>query len=769
MEVIMRRLKKLLPMLLVALFLFSCFMSVTDSMEKQYETDFNQDRIMYHVEKLTENGPRSVFHKEANEKALGYIGRTLDEIGLVNRDTTEVPAYQVHDYVTDDPDYNNFYLKNIIAYIPSNSDTPSGDVVMFMGHMDSVPMGNGASDDGVATSVMLEAINHYTKKMEEGFVIEHDLMFAFVNGEEFGLYGSVALANEFDGFNNAVDRLKFVTNLESRGTEGTLIMFETADNNYNTVKLFSEVNDNLFTCSIATLVYSTMPNSTDFSSFNEDHQGLNMANILGGENYHTQNDSFEKVGKSYVSQQAMFVDSLIEKLADYDLDQLYDADENAVFFSYLNIATVVYTPAVAMVIGSILIALVIVNILLGIKKRRTGVTFKALITLIVTLVASAGIMFAAYYLFQLFAALVGTIDFHMIGTITYSNKFLVIGMGILTISVVMAFSRLGVKIFGISYRDLVRSYAYVHAVLGAVLSFVLPDASYLLAFSGLVFMTVELLVSIFAKRNVHGLHLEVLATALYMPIILPVIFLATSALGMTMSYVYGLVFALGVFNVGVFAAEAMTYDKDDKRSKLFAPTVGLVFAYAIVIFLCVCVTKPNANVNLQGKQNIAKLPYDDALVYAEDADGNGEYRIYDLNAYSYLEPYAPDMDYNGEYYVGKSDSPKMIYSIKSTADEKVLNVSKYSEKSLVYLTFKNADAESFTIDDGTSSKTYTLNANEDYTVTINTDCTVTLNGSSAEVEYKEVLIDYNRMIPRNYSKEEQLHFNLWLLDSFELK
>ena len=67
----MRRLKKLLPMLLVALFLFSCFMSVTDSMERQYETDFNQDRIMYHVEKLTENGPRSVLQKEANEKALG--------------------------------------------------------------------------------------------------------------------------------------------------------------------------------------------------------------------------------------------------------------------------------------------------------------------------------------------------------------------------------------------------------------------------------------------------------------------------------------------------------------------------------------------------------------------------------------------------------------------------------------------------------------------------------------------------------------------------
>lgn len=34
----------------------------------------------------------------------------------------------------------------------------------------------------------------------------------------------------------------------------------------------------------------------------------------------------------------------------------------------------------------------------------------------------------------------------------------------------------------------------------------------------------------------------------------------------------------------------------------------------------VFVVKPNASVNLQGKQNIAKLPYDDALVYVIDID-----------------------------------------------------------------------------------------------------------------------------------------------------
>jgi hypothetical protein len=63
----------------------------------------------------------------------------------------------------------------------------------------------------------------------------------------------------------------------------------------------------------------------------------------------------------------------------------------------------------------------------------------------------------------------------------------------------------------------------------------------------------------------------------------------------------------------------------------------------------------------------------------------------------------------------------------------------------------------------------TFTEGEDYNITINTDCTVTFNGTSAEVEYKEVLRDYGLMIPAEYTPEEKLHFNLWLLDSFELK
>ena len=79
-----------------------------------------------------------------------------------------------------------------------------------------------------------------------------------------------------------------------------------------------------------------MPNSTDFTSFKEYYQGLNMANTSGGENYHTQEDNLENLGMSYLSQQADIVDRLIDKLGNYQLDSLYESDESAICLTMMH-------------------------------------------------------------------------------------------------------------------------------------------------------------------------------------------------------------------------------------------------------------------------------------------------------------------------------------------------------------------------------------------------------------------------------------------------
>lgn len=741
-------------------------LSILDTTEHRYDTDFDQDQILNHIENLTAHGPRSIADSDANRQAIAYITTTLESWGLVNADTTEVPAYQIQSFVAEDDDYQNWYLENVIVHIPANAAAPSGQAQMFMGHFDSVPMGPGASDDGVAVSVMLEAIRCYLNEMEQGFTMENDLVFCFVNGEEYALYGSAAFMEEFQGFNNVVSRIRFGTNLESRGTSGTLIMFETADNNYNTVKLFSDVNDNVFTCSIATMIYGMMPNGTDFSSFKHAYQGVNMANITGGENYHTQNDSFENVGTTYLSQQAMMVDSLIEKLANYDLDTLHEADKDAIFFSYLNAGTPVYDQTIAMVLAFIVLLMMAAHTLLNLSKHMILQTAWAAAVIVASLALTAGVTYGCYYLFQYIAALAGTIDIHLVGTITYSNTAIVVGIGLVALSMTALTAHVATRWLKLTYRDLNRAFAYLHGLLAAALTVALPDASYLFVFSALMFMAIQLLITF--KRGTMDWGLELLATGLYMPVIMPVLVLATSALGLTMAYVFGLIFALGIFPVGVFIAPLC--EKFSLR-RLFGKRTGAVegclhiLAVAMVIFLCVSLCRPNASTNLQGKQNLARLPWDDALVYVADSSGETEYRIYDLNAVSYLEPYGPEMTYTGEYYAAAGEA-EASERISSSALDNVLAVKKTDPHSLVYLTFTDIAAESFTIDDGITANTYPLEGRETYGITIHSDCTVTVNGGSAVVAYREVLRDHAPLIPDE--APENLHFNLWLTAEYAL-
>lgn len=779
----MKKSVKIINIIFAIVLCFVFVFSIVDTNETKKSTNFSQENILSHTAKLSENGPHSIVDTEANEKALEYLISQVENYGIVNKDTVNAPAYMIQNFVVTDENngYQNFYLKNLIVHIPANADNPTNDAVMFMGHFDSVPMGPGASDDGVACGVMLEAIRYYLEKMESGYTITNDLLFCFVNGEEYGLMGSEAFMKEFNGFDNVVERIKFGTNLESRGTSGTLIMFETAKNNYNTIRLFSAVNKNIFTCSIATMIYDMMPNGTDFSSFKEVYQGLNMANIGGGEDYHTQNDSLENVGMSYLSQQAQIVDTLIEKLGNYKLDSLYEADESAIFFSYLNITTVVYNHIAAIVIAIIGILMIAANILLSVfyrKQKNTKSTAKAILALVVGIAISAALSYACYYLFQLIAAMFGVINIHMIGTITYSNVAIIIGIGILALAAIIITTHFACKWLKIKRRDLTRAFAYTHLFLGIVLSFVLADASYLFVFSGIMLMINELLITSIKKHDFSLYHGEVLATALYLPIVIPVIFLATSALGLTMAYVYGAVFALTIFAVGITVVPwcdklsirllINKIRKKDTKTTVFEGGIH-VLACALLVFLVVSVIHTNPSVNLQGKQNLARLPYDDALVYLSNTNGEYEYRIYDLNAYGALEKYAPGMDYKNDYYTGTGEKQDVSLTVLATYDKNILTVKKNISTSMVYLEFSNINAESFTVDDGITTQTYNFGDKETYSFIAYTDCTITINGESANILYREVIRDYEPLIPSEYDKNnEKLHFNLWLISNFEL-
>lgn len=119
----MNKAPKIVTGVLALVFCLFFVLSVVDTHETAQTTRFDQERILNHVEKLTENGPRSIVHEQANAAALSYIAATLESYGVIREDTTAQAAYQVQSFVSQDVDYQSFSLKNIIVHLPATAFT----------------------------------------------------------------------------------------------------------------------------------------------------------------------------------------------------------------------------------------------------------------------------------------------------------------------------------------------------------------------------------------------------------------------------------------------------------------------------------------------------------------------------------------------------------------------------------------------------------------------------------------------------------------------
>ena len=69
----MKKSVKIVCVLFAAILCCMFVLSIADTNETRKSTNFNQENMLTHIEKLSENGPRSIVDREANEKALQYI------------------------------------------------------------------------------------------------------------------------------------------------------------------------------------------------------------------------------------------------------------------------------------------------------------------------------------------------------------------------------------------------------------------------------------------------------------------------------------------------------------------------------------------------------------------------------------------------------------------------------------------------------------------------------------------------------------------------
>jgi hypothetical protein len=170
-------------------------------------------------------------------------------------------------------------IRNVVATI----GPAEGRHVLLVSHYDSTPTGPGAADDGIGVASMLEVA-----ALLKDRPLKRPVTLLFDEGEETGLIGARAFLDR-DPLAARVDSLM---NLESRGTTGPAIMFETSRPNGAAIRRYARSADRPAANSLTTDFSRLIPNQTDVAVFKERPWTILNFAIIGNETrYHSPDDN----------------------------------------------------------------------------------------------------------------------------------------------------------------------------------------------------------------------------------------------------------------------------------------------------------------------------------------------------------------------------------------------------------------------------------------------------------------------------------------------
>jgi hypothetical protein len=261
---------------------------------------FNDANAIAHVSMLAGTiGSRPV-GSAANARARDYVVDQLKEIGFqVRVQETDARRHELG---------RTARVSNIIGILPGEKPEALG----IVSHYDSSPDAPGATDDALGVAVTLEAARVLASASRRQWTL-----FALItDGEEAGLMGAAALVTDRE----VTSRLRAYLNLESIGSSGTSVLFETGPGNGWLVAPWAKRAPHPRGGSYAIEVYTRLPNDTDFSILKtRDIPGLNFAAVGDSYSYHTARDTPERLARETVRTTGENVVSIATALQDVDI------------------------------------------------------------------------------------------------------------------------------------------------------------------------------------------------------------------------------------------------------------------------------------------------------------------------------------------------------------------------------------------------------------------------------------------------------------------
>lgn len=290
-------LKKIRPILfavtVVFAFLFAFGLWTLPSPKDKNSDGFSAERVIEDL-KIISKDHHSIVHPEARAEVRNYLIGRLQSLGA---DSVRTLVYPNIDYKKGDLEFH-FDATDVLAEFTPVNASDSTTYLMLVAHYDSrypwAPIKDticsyGAADDGYGVGVILETVRNAVKNRKSW---NQGIKVLFTDAEEVHMNG---MYEAFEKNHEIFENVGMLINIESRGPYGPCVLFETSTGNDKVISFYKKNAKYPFTYSLTNVVYSFMPNFTDFTVVKDHLPGMNFSALGDINHYHTDLDNITAV------------------------------------------------------------------------------------------------------------------------------------------------------------------------------------------------------------------------------------------------------------------------------------------------------------------------------------------------------------------------------------------------------------------------------------------------------------------------------------------
>ena len=348
------------------------------------ETDFSIDNALNHLKKISKEA-HYVGSKE-HKKVQNYIVSELQKMGFQTEIQTQTALNKKWFAATT--------AENIIAKLKG---TGSKKALMLLTHYDSNPHSSlGASDAGSGVVTILEGLRAFIAKNETQ---KNDIVVLISDAEELGLLGAQAFVDAHSWTKD----IGLILNFEARGSGGpSYMLMETNGKNSKLLSEFLATKPNFPAAnSLMYSIYKELPNDTDLTIFRENANinGLNFAFIGDHFDYHTAQDSYDRMDRTSLLHQADYFTTSLNYFSNSDLTDLH-SDEDFVYvnFPFIKLITYPFSWVFPMVAFCGILFLFLLFFGISLSKIDLKGILKGFIPFLISLILCSGISFGLWKL-----------------------------------------------------------------------------------------------------------------------------------------------------------------------------------------------------------------------------------------------------------------------------------------------------------------------------------------------------------------------------------